>query len=76
MLGLLTGHQLSFVDKFSQLVVKISDNSETSADDELSDWGGRPLDFVNKMIQGDGATNARLLDVFRLKSKYFNRAKK
>ena len=34
------------------------------------------MDYVNKIIQDDGAVNARLLDVFKLKSKYFNRAKK
>ena len=63
------------MDKFSQLVVKESDNSQTSADDELSDWGERPLDFVQKMIHSSQAVDARLLDVFKLKSKYFKVAK-
>ena len=50
LLGLLNGRQNAFVDKYSQLVLReSSDEQITSSDDELSDWGDRPLNFITTM---------------------------
>ena len=50
LLGLLKGRQTSFVDKYAQLLIReSSDMGATSSDDELSDWGKKPTDFIGKM---------------------------
>ena len=56
--GLMSSRQKSFVDKFSQLVIRESSDfgGDTSSDAELSDWGKEEMHFVDKM------TSSKLLD--------------
>ena len=68
LLGLLKGRQSSFVDYYSQLVIRESDDMEnTSEDDELDDWGKKNMDFVDKMQVSGNEVDQRLLAIFNLR---------
>ena len=72
LLSLLKGRQSSFVDKFSQLVIReSSENLQTSEDGELSDWLKKDMEFVRKMIAVPDPVDDRLMTLlkFRLKDK-------
>ena len=50
LLGLLKGRQSSFVDYYSQLIIRESDDmEETSGDDAIVDLGKKNMNFVDKM---------------------------
>ena len=68
LLGLLTGRQKNFVDSFSQLVIRESDDmEETSEDDVLVDLGKKNMDFVDQMKASGNEVDQRLLAIFNLR---------
>ena len=49
LLGLLKGRQSSFVDYYSQVVIREYDDMEkTSEGDELDDWSKKNIEFVDR----------------------------
>lgn len=44
-----------------------SDLDNTSSDAELSDWRKEEMEFIEKMGNGGGPVDKRLLDVFRIR---------
>ena len=68
LLGLLKGRQTSFVDFFSQLVIReSSDMGATSDDDELDDWGSLNMGFVDLMSNSKNKIDKQLLSVFKIR---------
>ena len=68
LLGLLKGRQSSFVDYYSQVVIREYDDMEkTSEGDELDDWGKKNIDFVDKMQASGNEVDQRLLAIFNLR---------
>ena len=68
LLGLLKGRQTSFVDFFSQLVIReSSDMGATSDDDELDDWGSLNMGFVDLMSNSKSKIDKQLLSVFKIR---------
>ena len=69
-LGLMTGNQASFVDKFSQLAVAIhesTDSGSTSQDDELDELGIRAEQYIGEMLHSKKAVDKRLLNLYKLR---------
>ena len=67
LLGLLNGRQTEFIDYFSQLVVRESDNSYESDDDELDAQCKKNMDFIDKMITSRDEVDQRLFKVFQIR---------
>ena len=58
LLSLLKGYQSTFVDKFSQLLIReSSDMRQTSSDAELSDWGNQQTEILSKISAGKNRTD-------------------
>ena len=58
LLSLLKGYQSTFVDKFSQLLIReSSDMRQTSSDAELSDWGNQQTEILSKISAGKNCTD-------------------
>ena len=68
LLGLLKSRQSSFVDKFSQLVIRESTDMEaTSQDADLSDLGHGDMHFVGSMVQSSNCVDKRLINIYKLR---------
>ena len=67
-MGLLTGRQSFFVDKFSQPIIRESSNlEETSSDNELSDWQRDDMDNVGRMTRSSDKVDKRLVEIYRIR---------
>ena len=67
LLGLLRGHQCSFIDKHSSLILRESTDMEvTSQDEELSDQGHGSLHFVEQMLRSSKKVDSRLIKLYKL----------
>ena len=66
-IGLLSGPQSLFVNKMSQMVVRESSDTGTSADDELDDMQKEDVLYVRKMILSQGKVDNRLLNLYKLR---------
>ena len=72
LIGLMTGQQMSFADKYSQLAVAIRESSEmdsTSEDDELDYQGKEAMNFIGSMIYSNQVVDKRLIELFKLRQK-------
>ena len=68
LLSLLKGRQTTFVDKFSQLLIReSSDMGQTSSDAELSDWGRQQTEFLSTIASSKEFTDKRLFEIFELR---------
>lgn len=68
LLGLLKSRQSSFVDKFSQFVIRESTDMEaTSQDADLSDLGHGDMHFVGSMVQSSNTVDKRLINIYKLR---------
>ena len=68
----MTGQQMSFADKYSQLAVAIRESSEmdsTSEDDELDYQGKEAMNFIGSMIYSNQLVDKRLIELFKLRQK-------
>ncbi len=67
MIGLLSGPQSLFVNKMSQMILRESSDSETSADDELEDKQQNDVRYVRKMILSKSKVDQRLIKLYKLR---------
>ena len=68
MLSVLNGSQRVFADRFSQLVMREStDTDQTSSDRELSDWEVWDFDFTSMNGQKKSPIDDRLLELVNLR---------
>ena len=73
LLGLLKGRQNVFVDKYAKLVLRESDDSDmTSQDDELNELGPGSMHFVGSMIQSNNIVDRRLISLFKMREEENN----
>ena len=67
-MSLLTGHQKSFIDKFSKLVIReSSDLMNTGSDSEPSDWNKDAMTFTNQITSSKDPTDKRLINLYKLR---------
>ena len=67
-IAFLTGSQKSFVDKFSQLVIReSSDLANTSSNSNLSDWQRDDMNYIARMSRSKVTADKRLLDLYKLR---------
>ena len=67
-IAFLTGSQKSFVDKFSQLVIReSSDLANTSSNSNLSDWQRDDMNYIARMSRSKVTADKRLIDLYKLR---------
>ena len=68
MMAALTGHQKSFIDKYSQLIIReSSDLCNTSSDAQLSDWQREDMRFTKRMTLSQNLVDKRLVNLFKIR---------
>ena len=65
----MSSRQKSFVDKFSQLVIRESSDfgGATSSDAELSDWGKEEMQFAAQMTSSKLRDDSRFINLYKLR---------
>ena len=67
-IAVLTGHQKSFVDKFSQLTIReSSDLMDMTSETDLSDWKRENMNFVSKIERSKEICDKRFIHLYKLR---------
>ena len=69
LLGLLSARQSNFVDKMAQMIIREDDSqsSNTSPDDELSDWQRDNMDYAEQMANSVDPVDKRFVNLYLLR---------